>query len=56
VKRERYISPNQTEDLDDLAERANDWQSYAENHPDVPYTDEWARTLLSEFVTIMEGE
>ena len=51
----KQLYGHQIDDLVRLADRADDWQSYAERHQDVPYTDEWAHAIVHEFITIMEA-
>lgn len=47
---------HQVDALVQLADEADQWRSYAERHPEVPYTDEWARKITLIFITIMEPE
>jgi hypothetical protein len=48
------FTTNQLAALTRLADQVQDWGSYAERHPTVPYTDEWARELLRSFLAIVE--
>ena len=45
---------HQVDALVRLLDRAEDWGSYAERHPNHPHTDEWARELVRSFLDIME--